>query len=254
MLQGKTLCVGALSLFVRYTHKLVIRQSDRVENVFFVFRLVYSAVNISDVAHIHAAGQGIRDLHDAALPHAVGNQVRACFQKDRSAHAVRPVVIVGHAPQACLQSSENKGCLFKGSADQVAVDHDCVVRPFSHHTARAESIAAAMFFADRVMVDHGVHISGGHQKAKTRLPQHCSTLRVSPVRLADHSHCISSGLKNTRNNGRSETRMVHISVSADIYKIQLFDTLCLHVLPAHGQKALRHLLSLPLYRSPICRV
>ena len=240
MLQGEALCIGALTLFVRLTDKLMVRQADGVEDVFFISRLVHGAVNIGDVAHIHAAGQGIRDLHDAALTHSVGDQVCACLQKDRAAHAVRPVVIVGHAPQACLESAQDKRRLFKGPADQVAVDHHGVVGALSHLAARAEGIAASMLFVDRVVVDHGIHISGGYQKAKTRLTQGSNALGLAPVRLADHSHRISSGLQDTRNNGRPEARVVHIRISADIYKIQLFNPLGLHVLPAHGQKAPCH--------------
>ena len=240
VLQGKALCIGALSLFVRPAHKFVIRQTDGVEDILLIPCLVHSAVNIGDVAHIHTAGQSIRDLHDAALAHSVGDQIGARFQKDGAAHTVRPVVIVGHAPQACLQSAQDDRCLFKCSADQIAVDNHGIVGSFSHYSAGTERIMTAVLFVDRIVIDHGIHVAGRDQKAQAGLPQDRHACRIAPVGLADHSHRIASGLQDTRNNRRPEARVVHIRVAADIYKIQLFNSLRLHVLPAHGQKALRH--------------
>ena len=238
VLEGKALRIGPLPRLRQLADRLVIGQADGVVDVLFVSRLIDRPVDKSDVAHIQAGGQRVRDLHDAALPHAVGDQVCARVQQDRPPHLVGPVIVVGHTAQAGLQPAQDHGRLLKSPPDQVSIDHDRVVRPLSHDPAGTESVLPSVFFVDGIVVDHGIHIAGGDQEAQPGLPQRRHALRIPPVRLADHADRVAVGLQDTRNNGRPEARVVHIGVTADIDKIQLPDSLCLHVLPAHGQKTL----------------
>ena len=238
VLQSKALRIGPPPRRRALADRLVVGQADGVIDVLFVSRLVDRSVNKGDVAHIQTGGQGIRDLHDAALPHAVGDQVRAGVQQNGPPHLVGPVIVVGHPPQAGLQPAQDHRCPFKGPANEVAVDHDRVVRPPSHDPAGRKGIPAAVFFIDGIVVDHGIHIAGGDQKAQPGLPQDRHALRVPPVRLADHADRVAAGLEDTRNNGRPEAGVVHVGIAADIDKIKLFDPLRPHVLPAHGKKPL----------------
>ena len=192
MLQCKAHCIGQLPLLIGFTHALVIGQADSVVDVLFPPCLIYGSVYICDVPYIHSAGQCIGNFHNTALSHSVGDQVRARLEQNGPAHAVRPVVIVGHTPQARLETAQDDGCLFKSPADQVSIDHDRIVRPFSHHSARRKRVAAAVLFVDRIMIDHGVHVAGGNQEAQSGLSQHGHTLRIAPVRLADHPDRVAS--------------------------------------------------------------
>ena len=62
-------------------------------------RTVDRAGNPTDVVDIHAAVEGVGDLDDGALAHAVGDDVGAGVQKYRTLERIRPVVVVGKAAQ-----------------------------------------------------------------------------------------------------------------------------------------------------------
>ena len=54
-------------------------------------------------------------------------------------------------------------------ADEVAVDDRCVIRALSADAAGGEGVGSAMVMGDGIVVDHGVHIAAGNEKAKPRL-------------------------------------------------------------------------------------
>ena len=250
ILQRKALRIGLFSFRGGIPHLFVIREPQRVVNVLFLPGLVDRPVDKSDVAHVQAGRQRVRDLYDAAFPHPVGNEVCARIQKDRAPHLVLPVVIMGEPPQARLEPAQDHRCLFKRFPDQVPVDYDRVVGPVPHLPARTEGILRAVLFIHRVVVHHGVHVSGRDEEAQARFPERLYARRIPPVRLAEHPDCVAVCRKDTRNNGRPEAGVVHIRVPAHIYKIELFDPLCLHILPAHGKKSLCcHILPAPVYIS-----
>ena len=236
VLQGETLRVGLFACGRRHAHLLMVRQTDRIKNIFFIPRLIDRAVDKSDIPHIQPRGQGIRDLHDASFSHPVRDEIRACIQQNRPPHLVCPIVIVGHPPETGLQTAQNHRSFFESPANQVSVDHHRVIGPPAHLSAGRKGIPAAVFFVYSVMVHHRVHISRRDQKAQPRLSQNRHALRIPPVRLTDHTHCIAPRLQDARNNRRPEAGMIHIGVPANIYKIKLFNSLRQHVLPADRQK------------------
>ena len=240
MLEGKALRISPFARRGGLTDLLMVREADRIVNILLPAGLVHRPVDKGQIPHIQSGSQRVRDLHDTAFPHPVGDQIRARIQKDRPAYLVRPVIIMGQPPQAGLQPSEDDRCLFKGPADQVPVDHDRIVRPFSHHSPGTEGIPAAVFFVHRIMIDHRVHIPGRHQKAETGLPEFLNTGRVAPVRLAQHSHRITPGLEDTGDDRGPEAGMIHIGISAHIHEIGLPDPALFQFPPADRQKTFRH--------------
>ena len=188
VLQREALRIGLPACGGRLAHSLVVRQTDRVKNILFVPRFIDRAVDKSDIPHIQPRSQGVRDLHDAALPHPIRDEIRTGIQQDRPAHLVRPVVIVGHPPEACLQTTENHRLLLESPADQIPVDHHRIIRPLSHHSAGRKGVPAPVLFVDRVVVHHRIHVSRRDQKTQPGLSQNRHTPGIPPVRLADHAH------------------------------------------------------------------
>ena len=99
--------------------------------------------------------------------HAVRNQVRLRIQKDGSFQLVGPVIIMCQTAQTGLNPSNDDGGILIYRADQVAVNNRCVIRSFAHHAARCIGILLSAFLGNRIMVYHGIHVSGRYQKTKT---------------------------------------------------------------------------------------
>ena len=84
------------------------------------------------------------------------------------------------------------------------------------------------------MIDHGIHISGRYKETKARFTKSLNAFFMTPVRLWDDSHTVSTTLKETADNGRTERRMIYIGISCDIYKIDLIPSALLHFLLCYG--------------------
>ncbi len=96
VLDGKALREGALAgrcLLPTRQHLVVHHMIQRAS-------AVHRAVDEGEVLHRKTGGERIGDLHDGALPHAVGDEVGARIHEDRAFERVGPVVIVSQAAQA----------------------------------------------------------------------------------------------------------------------------------------------------------
>ena len=99
------------------------------------------------------------------LSHSIGNQVCLGIQKDGTFQLVGPVVIMCQTAQASFNASDDDGGILIYRADQVAVNNRCVIRSFAHHAARCIGILLSAFLGNRIMVYHGIHVSGRYQKS-----------------------------------------------------------------------------------------
>jgi hypothetical protein len=84
------------------------------------------------------------------------------------------------------------------------------------------------------MIDHGVHISGGDEEAKTRLAVNLYALRIAPVGLADQGDAVAAGLQQAADDRSAEALVVHVGVAADIDKVGPVNAVRYEVLFADG--------------------
>ena len=168
------------------------------------------------------------------LAHAVDQKVRAGVEKDGALEFIRPVIVVGQAAQARLDASDDEGRVLVGAADQVAVDRDRVVGARARDAAGGVGVRVPAVLSDRVMVDHGVHVAGGHKKAQTRLAQDLDACGVAPVGLADDAHAVTVRLEHSGDDGHAKAGVVHIGVSADVDEVALIPAAGLHVRAGYG--------------------
>ena len=122
--------------------------------------------------------------------------------------------------QTAFNPTYDDRCVLVSPADQVAIYDGCIIRTFSHDTARRKGIGLSSLFGYRIMVDHRIHIATGNQKAKTRFSQSRNRRIVFPVRLGNDPHTIAIGFQETCDNGMPKGRMIHIGIPAYIDKIQ----------------------------------
>ena len=219
MLDGKAVGVGAL---VRL-HLLKVRQADRIVDALLVAGLVDGSVDIGDVADIETGGQRVGDLGNAVFTHSIGNQVGAGVKQNRAADLVGPVVVVAQPSQTGLDAADDDRRMLVGLADQVAIDDDSVVGALANDAAGRVGVLMAALLGHRIVVDHGVHVAGGDQKAEPRLAILLYTRVVAPVGLADQRNAVAARLQQAADDRSAKARMVHVRVAADIDKVGLRD-------------------------------
>ena len=202
--------------------------------------LVHGAPDISDIGDGKAAVQGLRHFHDAALAHAVQQQVRLGIQQQGTLQAVRPVVVVGQSAEAGFNAAHDDGLVGEAAADEVAVHHRGVVRPLAGDAAGGEGVGPAALFGHGVVVHHGVHVAAHDQKGQTGLPQRQNAAGVLPVRLGDDAHLVAGVLQHPGDDGVAKGGVVHVGVADDIDKITLLPAPAVHVRPGDGQKISFH--------------
>ena len=210
---------GVLSLVA--ADLLEVGEPYGVVDVLLVAGLVDSSVDIGDVANVEAGCQRVGDLRNAVLAHAVGDEVGAGVQKDRAAHFIGPVVVVAEPAKGSFNAADDNWRALIGLPDQVAVDNDRVIGPFADSATGGIGVLMASLFCHCIMVDHGVHIAGGDEEAKTRLAVNLYALRVAPVGLADQSNAVATGLQQAADDRGAEARVVHIGVAADVDEVGL---------------------------------
>ena len=241
------ICIGALdaealrvpALIVKKL--VVVRQHHRLRtDQLPVLRLKTGPRDPGDLGDGQARGEGVSDLHDGELPHAVGNEVGAAVHQDRPAHPVLPVVIVGKTAKARLYPARDDRHVLIDAADQVAVDDDRPVGPPSHDAARGIAVPAAALLRYRIVVDHRIHIAGAHQEAEPRPAKDRYALRILPVRLRDDSHGIPAGLQHPADHRRPEGRVIHVGVADHIDKIRLRDAIPRKIFLRYGKKSAAH--------------
>ena len=82
---------------------------------------------------------------------------------------VRPVIVMRQPSQTRLNAADEDGHVLVGLADKVAVDRGGVVRALAHDAAGGEGVGFPVVLGDGIVVDHGVHIAAGDQKAEPGL-------------------------------------------------------------------------------------
>ncbi len=164
-------------------HFFIRRQPDSFVDSRYVFCLINRSGNKGNVPHRDAPCKCIGDLHDGLFPHTIGNQIRLTVQQDGTFKAVRPVIIVRHTTQTGLDAADDHRHIFIYPADQIAINHGRVIRPFIRLAAWSIGVHGTVPAGHEIMVDHGIHIAAGYKKAKPGPAQYRDALLILPVRL-----------------------------------------------------------------------
>lgn len=182
-------------------------------------RAVDGAVHVGDLVDGQPACQRVGDLDDRVLAHAVDQQVGTGVEQHGALELVLPVVVVGQAAQARLDAADDDGLVLVRAADEVAVDRDGAVGTAPRLAAGGVGVLVARLLVDGVVVDHRVHVAGGHEEAQARLAQRRDAFGVGPVGLADDADAVARVLENARDDGHAEARMVDVGVAADVDEV-----------------------------------
>ncbi len=79
--------------------------------------------DISDCGNGLALCQTMRNFHDGTLRIAVDQQIRLGIGQNRTTHLIRPVIIVGDAPQAGFDTADDDRYITEGLAGTLGIDN-----------------------------------------------------------------------------------------------------------------------------------
>ena len=99
-------------------------------NNLFVLALVYASTALPFTVYAHAVRQ------DVCL----------AVEQDRPLEGIRPVIIMRHTPEACLDAPDNDRDVLIFPADEIAVYDRGMIRPFVRGSAGGVGICLTMFF------------------------------------------------------------------------------------------------------------
>ena len=197
---------------------------------------VNGAVDIGDLIDGQSRVERVGDLDDRVLAHAVDEDVGARVEQYRTLELVLPVVVVGQAAQARLDAADNDGGVLERLTDEVAVDRDGTVGAVTFLAAGGIGVGVAAVLGHRIVVDHGVHVAGADEKAQARFAEHRDAGGVGPVGLADDAHFVAVRVEHAADDGHTKAGVVHVGVAADVDKVALVPTACIHVGAADGEE------------------
>ena len=134
-----------------------------------------------------------------------------------------------HSPQACFNAAQNDRCILIFSSDQVAINGNRMIRSFKRLSSRCIGIRRTMLFGYKIVIDHGVHVSGADEKGKARLSEHVNAFLILPVRLGNDPDLVAVCFQKPCNDRMPKGRVIHIGISRDIDKINLRPASVLHL-------------------------
>ena len=210
---------------------LIVREADGIVDLILVACFIDRTGDPGDVLHLETGVQGICDLDDTVLAHAVGQKVGTTVEEHGTAYAVGPVVIVCEPTQTRLDTADDDRSMLIAFPYQVTVNRHRAVWTLAHDTARCVGVGLPMMLRDGVVIHHGIHVAARHEEAEPRLPELHDGRRIVPVRLRQHRDLITVCLEHTGDDGGPETGVVHIGVTHHIDEIRLCPATLQHILP-----------------------
>ena len=194
------------------------------QQLFFVLQKE-SLLNVSQFADFFSALDGLRDFHHGEFAHTIHTDVSLGINQNAGFQAVRPVVVVRHAPQRGLDAADDDGHIGIELFQNVAIDHRGVIGTEACLAARSVSVVAAQAFVGRVVVHHRVHAARRHAKIDSRLAEFLEVAQVvPPVGLRNERHTETIVFQYSSNNRRPESRMIHIRIPSDEHDVHFVPT------------------------------
>ena len=138
--------------------------------------------------------------------------------------------------QTCLNAADEDGNVLVGLTDKVAVDRGGVVRAFAHDAAGGEGIGFPAVLGDGIVVDHGVHIAAGNQKAQPGTAKNVDGFGIFPIRLRDDANIVAVAFQNPADDGVAEGWVIDVGVADDVHKIADVPSTVEHFPSGNGQK------------------
>ena len=148
--------------------------------------------------------------------HAVEEKIGLRVDQDRAAHPVRPDVVMGDPPEACLDPAEDDGRrLLEMAADQVGIGDHRAVRTAVVDPPGREVVLPSSLPGGGAVRDHGIDAAARDAPEEPRLAETGDIIFRAHVRLGDDPHAVSGGEQPLADHGDADKGAVQVAVSAD---------------------------------------
>jgi len=181
-------------------------------------------------------GEVAGDRDDGPLAHAEDEQVRLRRHEHGRLHGVRPVVVVRDPPQRRLDAADHHGDALRGLAAALRVDRRRAVGAQAGAAARRVRVVVAALPVRRVVVDHRVHVAGGHGVEEARRSERAPGVGARPVGLRQDGDAEARGLEHAAEDGHREARVVHVGVPGHEDDVRAVPAAGAHLLRRGRQK------------------
>ena len=210
---------------------------DRGQALIHLSGFKYGSVDVSDVFYIHSGIQSICDLHNTLFAHTIHQQICLRIQQNGPLHRFRPVVVMTKPPQACLNAADQNRHILVSLANEIAINHSCIIRPLAHNPTGGKGICFAFMLGNRIMVHHRIHITAGYQETKTRPTENINRVRLFPIRLRNDTYAVAMLFQNSADDRMTEGGVINISIADHIHKIATGPATVQHILLTNRKKA-----------------
>ena len=193
------------------------------------------AADVGQGGDLLALAQPVGDLQDLPLAVAVDQQVGLAVDQGRAPHLVRPVVVVGDAPQAGLDAADDDGHVLEGLAAALGVDQHRPVGAAIALGIGGVGVVVAQPPLGRVAVDHGIEVARGDPEEEIGTAQGPERIGALPVGLADDAHPVALVLEHPAHHRHAEAGVVDVGVAGDHDHVAGFPAQGVHLGPCRRQ-------------------
>ena len=165
---------------------------------------VCSTAHVAELFHGDSAVKKLCKSYDGVFTHAVHQNIGAGVDEYASSHLVGPIVVMSKASKGCLKSADKDRYVAVSLADTVTVYDERAVGAFACHSSGGVVVIVPLALCGCIMSHHGVYISRGHEKAKSRSAEALEIVGILPIGLSKNSAQKACLLKHTGNNSRAE--------------------------------------------------
>jgi hypothetical protein len=161
------------------------------------------------------SGGAMGNFDEGTLGVAIHQQVGFRIQQHRTAHLVRPVVVMGNATQAGFDAADHDRRVGIGLAAALAVDNHRPIRALAAFVVGGVGVVMAQASVGGVAIDHRIHVAGSDSEKQIRLTQRPEGLGRGPIRLGNDADPETLRFQQPADDGHAEAGMIHVGVAGD---------------------------------------
>ena len=195
--------------------------------------------HVADLADRFTLRQAMRHFHQRTLAVAEDQHVGFRIHQHRTAHGVRPVVVVRGAAQARLDAAQDHRHVFPCFFASLGVDEGRAIGTFTRHVICRISVVMTQLTVRGIAVDHRVHVARGHAKEQVRFTQTHKVVFAVPVRLRNNPHAETLSFQHTAADRHAKARVIDIRITRHQNDIAAVPAQLVHLFPGHRQERRR---------------
>ena len=178
----------------------------------------------------------MRQFDNGALGVTENQDIGLGIGQHRTAHLVRPVIVMGDAPQAGFDGTDHHIAARISFAATLGINRHRPVRPLVGLGVGRVGIVRAGFAVRSVAIDHRIHVAGGDAEKQVRLAEAFEVRRRIPVRLTENADAETLRFEQAADQRHAEAGVIDIGVASNQNDVARIPSEGIHFGARHGQK------------------